>query len=48
MEAETGFQAAAMAVLTRYEGWTEDEVNILVAKTKNDARNRDIHAFFYL
>ncbi|KAL2014012.1 hypothetical protein VTN00DRAFT_1537 [Thermoascus crustaceus] len=47
MEAETGFQAAAMAVLTRYEGWTEDEVNILVAKTKNDARNRDIHAFFY-
>lgn len=45
MELDTagGFEAAAMAVLTRYEGWSKDEVTILVAKAKNDIRNTKIH-----
>lgn len=43
MQAETGFEAGAMAVLTRYEEWSKDEVSILVARTKNDAKNRAIH-----
>ncbi|KAL2223280.1 S-adenosyl-L-methionine-dependent methyltransferase [Thermoascus aurantiacus ATCC 26904] len=50
MQAETGFEAGAMAVLTRYEGWSKDEVSILVARTKNDAKNRAIHGIndFYI
>ncbi|KAL1963448.1 hypothetical protein VTN77DRAFT_8349 [Rasamsonia byssochlamydoides] len=46
LQAETGFEAAAMAVLTRYEGWSKDEVTVLVAQTRSDARNPKIHAFF--
>ncbi|KAL1966263.1 hypothetical protein VTN77DRAFT_4616 [Rasamsonia byssochlamydoides] len=46
LQADTGFEAAAMAVLTRYEGWSKEEVSVLVAKTKSDARNPTIHALF--
>ncbi|KKA18017.1 UMTA methyltransferase family protein [Rasamsonia emersonii CBS 393.64] len=45
--AESGFESAAMAVLTRYEGWSKDEVTILVAKARTDAKNRDIHSLFH-
>ncbi|KAL1968552.1 hypothetical protein VTN77DRAFT_1762 [Rasamsonia byssochlamydoides] len=45
-QAETGFEASAMAVLTRYEAWTQAEVTVLVAKTRNDARNPAIHPIF--
>ncbi|KAL1966607.1 hypothetical protein VTN77DRAFT_4018 [Rasamsonia byssochlamydoides] len=41
-----GFEAGAMAVLTRYSGWSKEEVQILAAKTRTDARNRQIHALF--
>lgn len=44
LQLDTGFEAAAMAVLTRFEGWTKDEVSILVSKTKSDIRNHKIHA----
>lgn len=30
-----------MAVSTRYEQWSPEEVSILVANARNDARNRD-------
>lgn len=48
MEAETGFQAGAMAVLTRHAGWKKEEVNILAAKALKDARDPDIHTLFNL
>jgi len=48
MQAETGFEASAMAVLTRFENWSQTEVSILVAKIKNDVRNRNIHGLFDL
>ncbi|KAL1971009.1 hypothetical protein VTN77DRAFT_2843 [Rasamsonia byssochlamydoides] len=47
LQAETGFEASAMAILTRYAGWSKDEVTVLVAKTRSDARNPKIHAFFH-
>lgn len=34
LQAESGFGAGAMAVLTKYERWAPEEVEILVAKTK--------------
>ncbi|KAJ9273733.1 hypothetical protein DTO212C5_12 [Paecilomyces variotii] len=46
LQADTGFEAAAMAVLTRYEGWSKEEVKILASKTRSDARNPDIHGLF--
>ncbi|KAL2010935.1 hypothetical protein VTN00DRAFT_3653 [Thermoascus crustaceus] len=46
LSGESGFEATALAVLTRHEKWTKDEVSILVAKTKNDAINPNIHAVF--
>lgn len=48
LEAETGFEAVAMALLTRNVGWSKEEVRILAAKTLRDVRNHDIHALFYL
>ncbi|KKA24215.1 hypothetical protein T310_1754 [Rasamsonia emersonii CBS 393.64] len=44
---ETGFEASAMAVLTRYAGWSKDEVTVLVAKAMNDSRNPKIHSFYH-
>jgi hypothetical protein len=44
----TGFEAAAMAVLTRHAGWSKEEAQILIAKTINDAKNPDIHPLFDL
>ncbi|KAL2000617.1 hypothetical protein VTN02DRAFT_2860 [Thermoascus thermophilus] len=46
MQAEAGFEGSAMAVLTRYANWSKEEVSVLAAKTKNDARNRSIHPVF--
>jgi hypothetical protein len=48
IQAESGFEAAAMAVLTRYEGWSKEEATILVANAKRDARDRSIHSLFHL
>ncbi|KAL1980063.1 hypothetical protein VTN96DRAFT_4682 [Rasamsonia emersonii] len=46
LQAETGFEAAALAVLTRHEKWSPEEVNVLVAKTRSDVRNPNIHPLF--
>ncbi|KAE8376118.1 S-adenosyl-L-methionine-dependent methyltransferase [Aspergillus bertholletiae] len=50
LQAETGFEAGAMAVLTRFEGWSQEEVNHLVSGARKDIRNPDVHplADFYV
>lgn len=37
-----------MAALTRIENWSKTEVDILIAKTKQDARNPKIHSEYHL
>ncbi|KAL1981627.1 hypothetical protein VTN96DRAFT_2399 [Rasamsonia emersonii] len=39
-----GFEAAAMAVLTRHESWKPEEVKVLAAGARRDIQNRKIHA----
>ncbi|KAL1961504.1 hypothetical protein VTN77DRAFT_1665 [Rasamsonia byssochlamydoides] len=46
LQMETGFEAAALAVLTRHKAWTKEEVTVLAAKTRNDSRNPKIHGLF--
>lgn len=41
-----GLEAFCLALLTRGLGWRKEEVDILVAKTTSDLRNRRIHAYF--
>lgn len=48
LQASTGFEASALAVLTRYENWTPADVVHLAEKAKLDARDRNIHALFDL
>lgn len=43
-----GLEAFCLALLTRGLGWRKEEVDILVAKTTSDLRNRRIHAYFPL
>ncbi|KAJ9270770.1 hypothetical protein DTO212C5_3267 [Paecilomyces variotii] len=47
LQGEEGYEAGAMAILTRYKGWSEDEVRVLVDKTRKDAKDRDIHTQFH-
>lgn len=37
-----------MAALTRVENWSKEEVDVLVAQTRADAKNPKIHAQFDL
>ncbi|KAJ9307957.1 hypothetical protein DTO217A2_2451 [Paecilomyces variotii] len=46
MQIATGFEATALAVLTRHEGWSKEAVADLVARTRQDAWNPSIHAIF--
>ncbi|KAL1967723.1 hypothetical protein VTN77DRAFT_2980 [Rasamsonia byssochlamydoides] len=46
MQAEQGFEGGAMAVLTRFESWSTEEVKALVAEAKKDARNPKVHSLF--
>lgn len=32
-----------MAVLTRFEGWSKEEVNVLVSGARKDARDPKVH-----
>ena len=32
-----------MAVLTRFEGWSKEDVNILVSGARKDVRNAKVH-----
>ena len=43
----TGFEAGAMATLTRFEGWSKEEVNVLVSGAKRDVRNPNVHTPYY-
>ncbi|KKA16274.1 Methyltransferase [Rasamsonia emersonii CBS 393.64] len=46
LQGDQAYEAGAMAVLTRNEAWSKEEVAVLAAKTKEDAHNRNIHALF--
>lgn len=48
LQGEQGYEAAAMAILTRNESWSREDVLKVVNKTKSDACNRNIHALFNL
>ncbi|KAL1989516.1 hypothetical protein VTN49DRAFT_6713 [Thermomyces lanuginosus] len=41
-----GFEAGALAVLTRYKQWTKEEVILLASQARADGRKRNIHALF--
>ncbi|KAL1975821.1 hypothetical protein VTN31DRAFT_4213 [Thermomyces dupontii] len=44
--AEAGYEAGALAALTRYKQWTREEVLLLASQARADGRKRDIHSFF--
>ncbi|PGH18106.1 hypothetical protein AJ79_00734 [Helicocarpus griseus UAMH5409] len=46
MQYEEAIEGGALAVLTRYENWTPEEVQVLVAKARADARRPDVHVLF--
>ncbi|KKA25125.1 hypothetical protein T310_0830 [Rasamsonia emersonii CBS 393.64] len=46
LSAEKGFEGAAMAVLTRFESWSPEEVTVLAAGALSDAKNPKIHGLF--
>ncbi|PIG82056.1 hypothetical protein AARAC_000267 [Aspergillus arachidicola] len=50
LQAETGFEAGAMAVLTRFEGWSKGEVSVLVSGARKDVWDPKVHtlADFYV
>ncbi|KAL1963802.1 hypothetical protein VTN77DRAFT_7868 [Rasamsonia byssochlamydoides] len=48
LQSEPGFKASAMAVLTRFERWSNVEVEILAAGALNDAKNPKIHGILDL
>ncbi|KAK4502517.1 hypothetical protein PRZ48_005942 [Zasmidium cellare] len=41
-----GLEGFCLALLTRALGWKKEEVDILVAKTTTDLKNKRIHAYF--
>ncbi|KAL1962386.1 hypothetical protein VTN77DRAFT_9725 [Rasamsonia byssochlamydoides] len=43
---EKGFRTAAMAVLTRFESWKPEEVEVLAAGALNDVKNPKIHTLY--
>ncbi|PGH00883.1 hypothetical protein GX51_05547 [Blastomyces parvus] len=47
LQFEESLEASAVAALTRIENWSKTEVDILIAKTKQDARNPKIHSLFH-
>ncbi|KAL1989554.1 hypothetical protein VTN49DRAFT_6751 [Thermomyces lanuginosus] len=42
----SGFEAGAMAAVTRYKNWTKEEVILLASQARADGQNRDIHSMF--
>jgi hypothetical protein len=48
LQAEQGFEGAAMAVLTRFENWKAEDVKELAAGALRDAKNPKIHGIFDL
>ncbi|KAL1978499.1 hypothetical protein VTN31DRAFT_1358 [Thermomyces dupontii] len=41
-----GFEAVALAPLTRFKQWRKEEVIVLASKARADGRNRNIHMMF--
>jgi hypothetical protein len=48
IQSEHGFRGAAMAVMTRFESWSNLEVEILAANAVRDLKDRRIHGLFDL
>ncbi|EEH04745.1 predicted protein [Histoplasma capsulatum G186AR] len=48
MQFVEAIEGGAMAVMTRYEGWAPQEVQILTSKARSDARRPDVHVLFDL
>ncbi|KKA25952.1 UMTA methyltransferase family protein [Rasamsonia emersonii CBS 393.64] len=46
LQAEQGFEAGGLAVLTRFENWSKEDVVDLAKKAVADAHNRNIHPLF--
>ncbi|KAL1989585.1 hypothetical protein VTN49DRAFT_6782 [Thermomyces lanuginosus] len=42
----SGFEAFALAALTRFRNWSKEEVAVLAGKARADGRNRKIHMLF--
>ncbi|KAL2359339.1 hypothetical protein RJZ56_007811 [Blastomyces dermatitidis] len=47
LQFEESLEGSAVAALTRIGNWSKEEVDILIAKTKQDARNPKIHSLFH-
>lgn len=45
---EAGFEAGALAALTRFKDWSKEEVMILASQARADGRNPKIHAMYNL
>lgn len=45
---QNGYEAGALAALTRFKQWTKEEVLVLASKARADGRKRDIHMIFNL
>jgi hypothetical protein len=43
LQSEKGYEALAMAVLTRFQGWSREEVVDLIERTMVETRNPNIH-----
>jgi hypothetical protein len=48
LQLETGLESAALAALTRHDGWSPEEVKILAANTLNELRGPKVHAMMDL
>lgn len=48
LQAEPGFRAGAMAVMTRFESWSKEEVEVLAAGALSAIKNPKVHAIFDL
>ncbi|KAL1986789.1 hypothetical protein VTN96DRAFT_5654 [Rasamsonia emersonii] len=46
LQGEPGFESAAIAVLTRFESWSPEEVKVLAAQALNDVKNPKIHPLY--
>jgi hypothetical protein len=48
LQLESGLEAAALAALTRHEGWSPEEVKILAINSINELRGPRVHAMMDL
>ncbi|PGG99485.1 hypothetical protein GX51_06305 [Blastomyces parvus] len=46
MQFDEAIEGGAMAVMTRYEGWAPQEVQILTSKARSDSRKPELHVLF--